>query len=132
MKTRDNLGFGPDENEDIVPEKPKADLIDISGFKPTPASRPDKANIAEAAAKAQFKSREPRAELAPATAPVPAAAPARTQRRHRTGRCAQLNLKLRPETIADFYAVADAQGWVLGEAFERAVVLLKAQQAKTR
>ena len=126
MKTRDNLGFGPDENEDVVPEKPKADLIDISGFKPTPASRPDKANIAEAAAKAQFKSREPRPE--PAPVPVPAAAPARIQRRHRTGRCAQLNLKLRPETIADFYAVADAQGWVLGEAFEKAVELLKAQR----
>lgn len=132
MKPYGSLGFGPEEDEDIVPAKPKANDIDLSGFKPTPASRPDKADIAEAAAKAQFKSREPRPELAPATAPVPAAAPARTQRRHRTGRCAQLNLKLRPETITDFYAVADAQGWMLGEAFEKAVALLKAQQAKVR
>ena len=124
MKPRGSLGFGPDEDEDIVPEKPKTDIIDISGFKPTPASRPDKANVAESAAKAQFKSRESRPE------PVPAPPPARTQRRHRTGRCAQLNLKLRPETIADFYAVADAQGWALGEAFEKAVALLKAQQTK--
>ena len=120
MSARPSLGF--DDEEEIVPAKPKPDLLDLSGFKPTPASRPDKANVAESAAKAQFKSRESRPE------PPPVPLPARTQRRHRTGRCAQLNLKLRPETIADFYAVADAQGWVLGEAFEKAVELLKEHQ----
>lgn len=132
MQPRGSLGFGPEEDEDIVPEKPKADILDLTGFKPTPAPRPDKANVAEAAAKAQFKSREARPEPAPAPVVVPLVPPARTQRRHRTGRSAQLNLKLRPETIADFYAVADAQGWVLGEAFEKAVALLKADQAKAR
>lgn len=48
-------------------------------------------------------------------------------RRRRTGRSAQLNLKLRPETMALFYALADAKGWGLGEAFERAVALLEAE-----
>ncbi len=117
MSTRPSLGF--DDDEEIVPEKPKADILDLSGFKPTPASRPDKANVAESAAKAQFKSRESRPE------PVPATAPARTQRRHRTGRSAQLNLKLRQSTIDSFYSVADANGWTLGEAFENAVALLE-------
>jgi hypothetical protein len=32
---------------------------------------------------------------------------------------------VKPETITAFYAIADAQGWVLGEAFERAVDLLE-------
>ena len=42
-----------------------------------------------------------------------------------TGRTAQLNLKLKPETIEAFTRVADTNGWGLGEAFERAVVLLE-------
>lgn len=52
------------------------------------------------------------------------------QRRHRTGRNAQLNLKAKPETIAEFTAIADAQGWVLGEAFEKAVELLRSKHGK--
>ena len=85
--------------------------------------------IAEAAAKTNFKSREAKPAAVPA--PVPVTAPTKPVRRHRTGRSAQLNLKVRPDTIEKFYAVADANGWVLGEAFERAVALLEqAQQTK--
>ena len=46
-------------------------------------------------------------------------------RRRRTGRNAQFNLKARPETIAAFCAVADQQGWGLGETLEYAVTLLE-------
>lgn len=43
-------------------------------------------------------------------------------RRHwsrRTGRTAQLNVKLRPETRDDIYAIADANRWGVGETIER-------------
>jgi hypothetical protein len=43
--------------------------------------------------------------------PIPAA---KATRRRGTGRSAQLNLKVRPDTIEAFYAIADAHGWVLG------------------
>ncbi|MEM7567156.1 MAG: stability/partitioning determinant [Pseudomonadota bacterium] len=46
-------------------------------------------------------------------------------RRRRTGRTAQFNVKARPETIAAFTQVADAQGWGLGETLEHAVALLE-------
>jgi len=46
-------------------------------------------------------------------------------RRRRTGRNTQFNLKARPDTIAQFCAVADARGWGLGETLEYAVALLE-------
>lgn len=68
----------------------------------------------QAATVSGFSSREPQT----ATQPLP-------QRRHRTGRNAQLNLKARPETIAMFSAIADRQGWTLAETLEKAVALLE-------
>jgi hypothetical protein len=95
------------------------DALDLGSFKPKEVARQPVEVVNQAAAKAGFVSREPKRA---ATAPV---APARaTQRRRRTGRNAQLNLKAKPETITQFCAVADAQGWVLGEALEKAVELL--------
>jgi hypothetical protein len=47
------------------------------------------------------------------------------QRRHRTGRNAQLNLKVRPETLARFTAIADREGWLLSETLERALDALE-------
>lgn len=83
------------------------------------------AGVARKAAEATgFRSRE--AQIAPVQAvpaPQPAAEP--PLRRRRTGRNAQFNLKARPETIEQFTAVADAQGWGLGETLEHAVVLLQ-------
>lgn len=102
------------------------DDLDVADFTPAPARRApkptEKEAIREAAAKRGFQSREPAAEQGRGT--PPAAAP-RTQRRHTTGRNRQLNIKATEETIARFYAIADAQGWVLGEAFERAVDALE-------
>ena len=66
----------------------------------------------------------PMRRAVPSTPAAPAA-PAAPPRRRRTGRNAQLNLKLRPDTIDAFYAIADAQGWGLGETMERAVALLQ-------
>ena len=63
---------------------------------------------------------------APVVAPDPARPePARPVRRRRTGRNAQFNLKARPDTIDRFCAVADGQGWGLGETLEYAVALLE-------
>lgn len=125
MSNRPSLGFDDDVEESIT-SKPTP-VLDLSDFQPTPAKRPDKATMAQAAEKANFKSREPK----PAAAPTPAApTTARATRRRRTGRSAQLNLKVRPDTIEAFYAIADANGWVLGEAFEKAVDLLAKQTSR--
>lgn len=124
MSNRPSLGFGDDE--DLPAPANKAAVLDLSDFQPKQPARPDKAKVEEAAAKSNFKSREPKAQ-APALSPTPVLVKA--QRRRRTGRSAQLNLKCRPETIEQFYAIADKNGWVLGEAFEKAVALLQEQNA---
>lgn len=83
--------------------------------------RPEKAGTRKAAAAAGFRSREPQPDLQSTTG----RAGEKTVRGRRTGRNAQLNLKARPETIAAFCAVADRQGWGLGETLEKAVELLE-------
>lgn len=102
------------------------DDIDVSDFKPKPATKlkdpADRAALREVAAKRGFASREPE----PST-PPPAAVAQRVQRRHTTGRNRQLNIKASAETIERFYALADAKGWVLGETFEQAVAALEAK-----
>ena len=119
------------------------DPADWTPRSPRPApARPPAAETRKAAAAAGFRSREPRpaadpaAEAAaPALAAVETVAETRAERgagqgprprRRRTGRTAQLNLKVRPETIEAFYALADRQGWGLGEAFEHALRALEA------
>lgn len=101
--------------------------LDLSGFKPKPAAKPEQ--VRDVAEQAGFRSRE---AAPPSAAPGPTmpgpAAPERVMReprRYRTGRNVQLNLKVRRETVDAFYQIADAQGWVLGEAFERAVAALR-------
>ena len=91
-----------------------SDDLDLSEFQPktpTPAKQ-----VREVAERAGFTSREPQHSLEPASEPV-----RREQRRYRTGRNVQLNLKVRQEDIEAFYALADQEGVVLGEAFARAV-----------
>ena len=65
---------------------------------------------------AQFRSRDPK--------PPPEKPARREQRRHRTGRNVQLNIKARAEAVEAFYAIADREKWVLGETFERAIEAL--------
>ena len=100
----------------------QSDDLDISGFAPKPvpkpAARPEAVRaISEAA---QFQSREP----APKSS-IPDLRGKRETRRYRTGRNVQLNIKARTEAIDAFYDIADKQGWVLGETFERAINALK-------
>ncbi|MCB5411966.1 hypothetical protein [Pseudogemmobacter faecipullorum] len=93
MTGRAKIGFGND-------------LGDLSSFTPAPRPKPAAPPV-EAAAAAGFISREPAAP-----------APVKQQRRHRTGRSAQINIKAKPETIEAFTAWADAQGLSIAEAFE--------------
>ncbi|WP_222185059.1 hypothetical protein [Geminicoccus harenae] len=107
------------------------DDFDLSDFQPRPpAHKPAPPEEVRAISeRASFRSREPK-PAAPALAIPPAEAPVRrTQRRHRTGRNAQLNIKVRPETLAAFHALVDRQGWVQGEAFERAIAALERELA---
>lgn len=88
-----------------------------------PGKRPEPETTAKVAEAAGFRSREPKKR----------AQPAKTKsvvRRRRTGRNAQLNLRLKQEDIDEFAAIADAQGWVLGETFEHALDALKASLKK--
>ena len=120
---RADLGFG---------EAEAAPLEDgLAGFDPahwTPrapaAPRPEPRATRAAAERTGFPSRENRPA---ASSPPPPLAP---QRRRRTGRNAQLNLKLRPETIQSFCAIADAHDWGLGECFERALALLEEAEGR--
>ena len=94
------------------------DDLDLSDFQPklpAPARQ-----VREVAERAGFTSREPQQTLEPVSEPI-----RREQRRYRTGRNVQLNLKVRQEDIDAFYALADQEGIVLGEAFARAVVAWK-------
>jgi len=95
--------------------------IDISGFTPRttakPAAQPEQVKaISETAS---FVSREPARKNSQTSHTE------REPRRHRTGRNIQFNIKARAETIDRFYALADRNGWVLGETFERAVAALE-------
>jgi hypothetical protein len=58
------------------------------------------------------------------------------QRRYRTGRNLQLNLKVSDDVLRRFYALADSQDLILGEAFEQAVaaleILVKRNEAPPR
>jgi hypothetical protein len=96
------------------------DDLDISDFAPKAEAppAPPLEKIRAVSEEASFRSREPRAvlELAPRSE--------RERRRFRTGRNVQLNIKARSEAIDAFYAIADSEGWVLGEAFEHAVEAL--------
>lgn len=104
---RADLGFG-DALAGLSDFKPKA--------KKAPVTKPEKATVTAAAEASGFKSREPSS-----TQPI------KNQRRRRTGRTAQLNIKATPEAIEAFYSIADANGWGLGEALEHAVKLLQAK-----
>src|SRR3954453_3876244 len=96
--------------------------LDISGFKPKPPGKLVDASVPVEQVRAvseaaQFRSRDPK--------PPPPKPVRREQRRHRTGRNVQLNIKARAQAVEEFYAIADSENWVLGETFERAIEALK-------
>ena len=90
-----------------------AENIDVSDFSPKPAGEGvQREQVRAVAEPAAFRSREP-------------VSLRREPRRHRTGRNVQLNLKVRQEDADAFYALADEHGWVLGEAFQKAIEALQ-------
>ena len=111
-KERASLGFGDE-----------LDAFDPADWTPKPEKttndRPPVEETKAAADAAGFKSREP---------DLSKPEKKRQKRRHTTGRNVQFNMKARQEDIDAFYAIADANGWVLGEALQHAVIALKAMQ----
>ncbi|MGZ3297738.1 MAG: stability/partitioning determinant [Asticcacaulis sp.] len=111
----------------------EADDFDLSEFTPRPKTskpRADKESLRELAEQKGFTSREPAPRAAKVAAPQPVSPPAPEpepilQRRYRTGRNRQLNLKVTDDALRRFYALADSQDMILGEAFEQAVLALE-------
>lgn len=99
--------------------------LDLSEFAPKPVSRPVVARetIRQASEQSGFPSRAPEKRVA--TKPV-------QQRRRRTGRNVQFNIKATPETIARFTSLADKRGLVFGELLERALDALERSPSSAR
>lgn len=93
-----------------------ADDLGASDFQPRPIARPDPEVARRVAKEGGF------------TAGATTRAPADTQRRYRTARTAQLNLKVMPEYRARFATMVDEAGVSMNELFERAVMLLAASK----
>lgn len=113
------------DNDDLAP-------IDISSFAPKPIrdeSAPPPEAVRAVSEAAHFPSREAQPHTrSPAT--VPTSGTIRVQRRHRTGRNVQFNIRASQETVDAFYALADREGWVLGETLEYAVAALERELTK--
>lgn len=105
---------------------------DLKDFAPAPKGKAvkkvQKEVIDQVAAENGFPSRQPAKETkavkAPAAAAVAPAAP-KEQRRYRTGRNQQINLKATGETIEHLYRLADEMNVPLGEVLARALVALE-------
>ena len=89
-----------------------ADDLGAADFAPRPIARPDPVAARRVA---EDYTGAPRA-------------PGDTQRRHRTGRTAQLNLRVTPENRARFSAMADAAGVSMNVLFEQALAALEAER----
>jgi len=97
------------------------DDFDVSGFVPKPVPAASVAPPAEAVrsvSEGAFQSRE-------AVDAVPQSVRTLRQRRRRTGRNLQLNLKASATWMEAFYKISDSQRWTLGETFERAITALQ-------
>jgi len=95
--------------------------LDVGSFAPKTAidaKAPPADQVRVVSQAAQFRSRE-------ATAPKLEAQFKRPARQYRTGRNVQFNVKALKETVEAFYAVAEAQGWVLGYTLARAIEALQ-------
>ena len=105
------------------------DDIDVTAFAPKPGpdrSAPAPAAVRAVAEAANFRSREGGSAAPKPAAPAPAPETAkRQQRRHRTGRNVQFNIKVSQKAVDAFYAITDREGWVLGETLEHALAALE-------
>jgi hypothetical protein len=107
--------------------KPRASIfeanteLDVMAFAPKKgidARAPAAEQVRVVAEAAHFRSREP----APAR---PQSNTKRAARRYRTGRNVQFNIKALQESVDMFYAITDAQKWVLGYTLQRAIEALQ-------
>ena|SRR5579862_4078115 len=106
--------------------------FDVSGFAPKQPAPQEKKPPVETVRALSEAARFPSREAAP---PPPVVVEVkRDQRRYRTGRNVQLNIKVKAVTLDAFYKIADREGWVLGETLERAVQALdeSLQRAKMK
>lgn len=89
-----------------VPVEPEAEA---SAFQPRPINRPDADSVRKAAEEGGYSAGQSTRR------------PGDTQRRYRTGRTEQLNLKVTPETKSRFQDMADQAGISMNALFEKAV-----------
>src|SRR6266478_4934344 len=97
------------------------DALNLDRFKPKPAGtsdRPGPQDLRDIAERTKFVSREGKGS-SPSPAPLLHRGP------RRTGRTATVTLKTTPDCSNRFYALAQAQGWLVGETFERALDALE-------
>ena len=102
--------------------------LDLSAFAPKAAPdamAPPAERVKAFAEAVNFPSREARPSKAAITEQGPKPRKQREPRRHRTGRNIQFNCKATQETIDAFYALADQNGWLVGETLERAIAALQ-------
>lgn len=96
------------------------DDLDVSDFTPSrPAPAAPLAAVRKVAEQAAFASRE-----------APQKWPRRAPRCYRTGRNALFSCKADPDVIDEFYAITEAQGWVMGETLQHAVEALRREIAR--
>lgn len=104
----------------------ESDELDLSGFTPTPvAGRPPAEQVRQLTESTPFRSREP--GRPPEAAPAP-----RKAYRRRTGRTVLFGARVTQDAHDAFYAIAERQGWTIGETTERALAALQATLAKGR
>lgn len=99
--------------------------IDVSGFEPkkiNPKAPVPAEVVRSVAEEANFVSREP-------VKSRKARAQKKEQRRHRTGRNVQVNIKASQATVDRFNAIVEAQDWVTGYVLERGVAALERELA---
>jgi hypothetical protein len=110
----------------ICDEGDEIKALDLGSFAPKTAkdeNAPAPQQVREVAEAAHFRSREAAVSK---TAPKPK----RAGRQYRTGRNVQFNVKALQKTVDEFYAVTDAQRWVLGYTLERALEALQRELKK--
>jgi hypothetical protein len=103
------------------------DSLNLDRFKPKPAGasdRPEPQDLRNIAERTKFVSREGKGA-------APLAVPLLRRGPRRTGRTVTVTLKTTPECSNRFYALAEAQGWLVGETFERALVALEREKGET-
>ena len=106
------------------------DDLDVSSFKPKAGPDPHAASAETIRAVAEASNFPSRQAVKAAPEPVPAPAAVKRQpRRHRTGRTVQLNARTTQKTVDGFYAIADAQHWLVGETIEHALAALQRELA---